>query len=107
MSNDRFIYYLQADSAYFLRRFPEAVTAIESALKIQPNNALYLFLKGAYLMELGNYKEAAEAFVVSIRHAPLHQRSWTSLIAAYVAIGQPDEAARTKQEAVSVFGHEV
>jgi Flp pilus assembly protein TadD len=105
--NDRFLYYLQANSAYFRKQFQEAVTAIDAAIQIQPHNATYLFLKGAYLMELESYAEAAKTFTASIRYAPTHGRSWSGLLAAYGALKQFDDAAKAKQEAAVIFGHDI
>ena len=101
--NDPFVFYLQADSAYFLGRAQEAVDLIDKAIAIQPHNALYLFLRGEWLLQLGQYAEAAAAMEQSLHYAPLHERSWVRAVEANVAAGKPETADRLSRKKDAIF----
>lgn len=101
--NDPFIYYLEADSASFMGNTDAAVKAITKALEIQPMNALYLFLQGEWLLQLGESERALEALKRSILYAPLHDRSWTRAIDACDSLGRHEESKRFRQARVEAF----
>jgi tetratricopeptide (TPR) repeat protein len=106
-AQDRFLFYLQADCAYFLGKARVAVDTIDKALALQPRNALYLYLKGDWLLQLGDAAGAAEALQESIRYAPLHDRSWPKAIEAVLAAGDKESAARLKAQHHAIFGNPV
>jgi len=101
--NDPFVYYLEADSASFMGNTAGAIEAITKALEIQPMNALYLFLRGEWLLQLGESELALEALKRSIDYAPLHDRSWSRAIDASDALGGHNESMRLKQARAEVF----
>lgn len=101
---DPFIYYLEADSAALLGKTADAVTAIEKALELQSTNALYLFLLGEWLLQLGDPARAAATLVQAIHYAPLHDRSWSRAADAFEALGNKTEAERIRQTMRQVLG---
>ncbi len=101
---DPFIYFLQADSAYFIGKPQEAVEAIDAALRLQPRNALFLFLKGEWEVQLGHTESAADALEASLRYAPLHERTWNRLIEVSAALHRKARVARLTEERAVLFG---
>ncbi|MDR7117308.1 alginate O-acetyltransferase AlgX-related protein [Caulobacter sp. BE254] len=100
---DSFIYYLQADSAYFIGKPQEAVDMITEALRLRPTQALFLYLKGEWQMQMGQVAEARDALEASLRYAPLHERTWTRLKEVCLALGDQAKAAAIHREGVRLF----
>lgn len=102
-TNDRFLHYIDADAAYHLSDLQGAIKSIDAALALQPNNGLFLFLKGAWLNDAQRPDEAAEAIEKSLSYAPLYLRSWKLLIDIYTNLGRHDDAERTRTNAAAIF----
>jgi tetratricopeptide (TPR) repeat protein len=59
-----------ANACFILQRYEEALTALEQAIRLDPNNALAYLGKGATLDDLKRYEEALAAFEQAIRLDP-------------------------------------
>jgi alginate O-acetyltransferase complex protein AlgJ len=97
-TDDQFLFYLDADAAVQLGDFGRAEESINSALAKQPNNALYLFLKGAWLKNQLRLEEAFDALERSVGYAPLHHASWVLLIEVASMLGRADIRDRYQRE---------
>ncbi len=101
---NRFLYYLQADSAYSLGRLQDAHSAIDAALAFQPRNAMYLFLKGEFLFQMGDVAAAADTLSAAVNYAPLYKRAWYRYLEALAVSGREEEVARTRSRTRHIFG---
>jgi tetratricopeptide (TPR) repeat protein len=102
-TGDRFLHYIDADAAYHLSDMQGALKSISAALELQPNNGLFLFLKGAWLHDVGRTEEAAGAIEASLSYAPLHLRSWKLLVDIYTHLGRHDDAQQARAGAAALF----
>lgn len=97
-TQDRFLYYLSADSYFRQGKIAASSAEISHALTIQPNNALFLWLKAECLFRLGLFYEAMETVCKSIRYAPTHIRSWHLIAEIHDASGNPSEAEKVRRD---------
>lgn len=102
--NDAFIYYLQADSAAWLGNVDAALAAIDKALLVYPRHALFLYLRGEWLLKQGNAEAALTSLIQSLSYAPLHGRSWERAIEAFEALGRHAEAEQNRAEFRRILG---
>jgi serine/threonine protein kinase len=75
----------------------DAATAgreLETAVRLEPNNATALREMGAYLMSIGNYDAARRFYVRSLRVEPQNQSAQGYLGCALVRLGRPAEGQR-------------
>ncbi len=60
----------EGKALYDQKRYADALTAFEQAIRLEPNNATYYFNKGVALNDLKQYKEALAAYEQAVRLEP-------------------------------------
>ncbi len=76
-------------------RMDMALTQLEEAIEINPNNSAWLFNKGLTLDALERYLEAIESFEQALELSPDDPEILNSLAVDYTRTGQYDRALRT------------
>ena len=79
---------------------PKIVDLMEQAVKIEPNNASYLFNLGWTYDQLGETKKAADLYQRAIRASPLSFEAMNNLALIYGSGGEPDRALPLLEQAV-------
>jgi tetratricopeptide (TPR) repeat protein len=80
------------------KRYSEALVEIESALKAEPKNAVFLKNKGFALREQGKYKEAVQAYVDSLKINPELNEAKEYLAVTYLKMGEVKPAKQLYKE---------
>jgi predicted O-linked N-acetylglucosamine transferase (SPINDLY family) len=76
-----------------LRRYPEALAALERAQKLNSKSLMPLINKGNVLNDMGEGKRAAEVYTLLIRHQPNVPEHHRNLALAYRHLGEMQKAA--------------
>ncbi len=80
-----------------------ALETIRHTKQINPNGtAIYLGVEGRILFLLGNYQEALVVLQESVERNPAFDRTHLTLAAAYVQLGQVDDANWAVDEALAI-----
>ena len=87
---------------YQQQKLPEALVAVEAALKRNPGSVDSLMLKGAILQALGRASEAQAAFSDVVAVAPRNAEAWYNLGVAETELGRRDQALEAFDRALSV-----
>jgi superkiller protein 3 len=77
---------------YYLKQPVAALEAVEQAVKLAPQNAVYQYNLGLLLAELGRHAEAEAAFRRAIELNPDYAAAWNNLGALYQSLQRHEEA---------------
>ena len=89
------VYYLQAMYNYKEKKYPEARSALQDALKIAPNALPALLLGGHIEFALGNLQTAELHLNKVARAAPENSAALKMLAATQLRLGRPEDAEKT------------
>jgi len=81
-----------------IRKYPDAVTALQRAIAIEPEKPQALNNLAAALMHTGDNEAAEKHLKKCISLAPDYQVAWENLIDVYERLKQPDGKAKAKAE---------
>lgn len=91
-AEDSKLYYKIACTYINEGQWESAIKQLRSALAIHQLQAEYNLALGECLTQLGNYKEAIEAYSNVIRQRPRNIQAWTSLLECFMLADMLDEA---------------
>ncbi len=77
-----------------LRKYPQAIAAYQDSLKARPTGATWFWL-GTAQWTNQDLTSAAFSYEQAVILEPRHTSSWGRLTQVYMALGRPDEVART------------
>jgi tetratricopeptide (TPR) repeat protein len=93
----------EAIALFRLRRMREAIEALDGAIARTDDAPQPAYLKGEWLLPLGEYEEATEAFLLAIERAPKWVNPWWGLVHALEAQGPWDRGLAKAVEALERF----
>ena len=85
-----------------LKNYPQALTDLNEALKLQPGNADYYLARGETQQALGSYDAALRDFDEFSKRATKDPRGLISRGAVLEAMGKPQEALAALESAVTL-----
>lgn len=77
----------------------QAISQLEEACRLAPNEPEYLYKLALALHEAGNLRRATTALEQTVKLDPQFSRAWYNLGLAYAAANRLDEAVKTLEEA--------
>ncbi len=91
----------KGETLYLLKRYPEALQALDESLDLEPENAWTLGTKGQVLYALNEPEKAIEAFKRSLEIEPSWSWSRQQMIDIYTVLGRYEEALAGTEELLS------
>jgi len=92
---------LRGEALRYLGRYQEALSDIEQALTLRPDNPFLLGWKGELLSLLGRYQEAIEVLQQAIALAPELDWVYAHLSSAFNSLQRYDEALKAADQALA------
>jgi tetratricopeptide (TPR) repeat protein/RIO-like serine/threonine protein kinase len=95
----------EAIALFYLDKVPEAIAALDRALERTDEAAQPAYLKGEFLLRLGEYERATDAFLIAIERAPKWVKPREGLSHALHSRGQWKLGLEKVEEALERFGN--
>ncbi len=85
-----------------LKRPEEALKGVEEALKAEPDNADFLYSRGATLMALQRWASAEQDFRKTLKLAPRHTAAMNDLAVLLMSLNKEDEARSLLRQVLQI-----
>ncbi len=85
-----------------MKRSQEALAAAETAIKTDPNNPDYIYLRGAVEMSLNRYSSAETDLRKTLQLSPRHTGAMSDLAVLLMNVDRKDEARRLLQQVLQI-----
>jgi pimeloyl-ACP methyl ester carboxylesterase len=86
--------YYAAVANFKLKNYVDAISAADTALQLKPNDSDTLFVKGAVLMRMGDYKAAKDLWQARVSNDPTHAGARLNLAESSLALDEMADAKR-------------
>jgi Flp pilus assembly protein TadD len=102
VSNDPQARLLEVRILLAQKKSPEALKSAEAALKTDPNNPDYIYLRGAVEMSLQQYSAAETDLRKALQLSPRHTGAMSDLAVLLMNVNKKDEAKRLLQQVLQI-----